>query len=130
MARDRGIADYGHLEVGEDQRLDDLLAGHYSIDELLLGLDSSIGMTVADVGGCRLLQLGFVSLEQCPAQGLDALGDRCFVAGVGARGASEQKAGGTNRNCACNYLTTRYVHGFPPLGHRRSLDSPFRASAK
>src|SRR6266705_3824204 len=115
VARDGGIADHRHLELGEGERLDDLLAGHHPGDELILGLDPSVRMAVADLSGCHLLQLDLVGFEQRLSQGLDALGDRRLVGGFGAREAAEQKAGSAESKCACNrQVTTRYVHGFPP----------------
>src|SRR2546428_8703680 len=115
VARDGGIADHCHLELGEGERLDDLLAGHHSVDELFLGLDPSVRMAVADLRGCYLLQLALVGFEQSLSQGLDALGDHRLVGGFGACEAPEQKAGSAESKCACNrQVTTRYVHGFPP----------------
>src|SRR5207249_2723135 len=115
VARDGGIADHCHLELGEGERLDDLLAGHHPVDELFLGLDPSVRMAVADLRGCHLLQLALVRFEQRLSQGLDAVGDRRLVGGFGAREAAEQKAGSAESECACyREVTTRYVHGFPP----------------
>src|SRR5262245_51466783 len=51
VARDGGITDHGYLQLGKSERLLDLLAGHHPVDELLLGLDPSVGMTVADLSG-------------------------------------------------------------------------------
>src|SRR5881628_2002435 len=113
VARDGGIADHCHLELGEGERLDDLLAGHHPVDELFLGLDPSVRMAVADLSGCYLLQLALVGFEQRLSQGLDAVGDRRLVVGFGAREAAEQKAGSAESECACyREVTTRYVHGF------------------
>src|SRR5438046_551322 len=112
VARDRGIADHRHLELGEGERLDGLLAGHHPVDELLLGLDPSVGMAVADLSGCHLLQPRLVGFEQRLSQDLDALFHRRLVGGCGAREAAEQEAGSAESNCACNReVTPRYVHG-------------------
>src|SRR5881628_3928762 len=115
VARDGGIADHCHLELGEGERLDGLLAGHHPVDELLLGLDPSVRMAVADLSGCDLLQLGLVGFELGLSQDLDALLDRRLVVGLSAREATEQKPGSAESKCACNHhVTTGYVHGFPP----------------
>src|SRR6266508_3072611 len=115
LARDGGIADHCHLELGEGERLDDLLAGHHPVDELLLGLDPSVRMAVADLRGRHLLQLDLVGFERRLSQDLDALGDRRLVGGFGAREATEQEAGSAESKCACNReVTTRHVHWFPP----------------
>src|SRR5439155_19956272 len=112
VARDRGIADHRHLELREGERLDGLLAGHHPVDELLLGLDPSVRMAVADLSECHLLQLGLVGFEQGLSQDLDALLDRRLVVGLSAREATEQKPGRAESKCACNHhVTPRYVHG-------------------
>src|SRR5882672_11459916 len=61
MARDGGIADHRHLEFGERERLDGLLASHHPVDELLFGLDPSVRVAVADLSGCDLLQLALLA---------------------------------------------------------------------
>src|SRR5262245_28003211 len=54
VARDGGIAEHGHLQLRERERLDDLLACHHPIDQLLLVLDPAVGMAVADLGNGHL----------------------------------------------------------------------------
>src|SRR5262245_10954978 len=50
VARDGRVAGHGHLELREGERFDYLLACHHGTDELLLGLDASTGVTVAELG--------------------------------------------------------------------------------
>src|SRR5438132_11272309 len=110
---DGGIADHRNLELGELERLDALLAGHHAVDELFLGLDPAVGMAVADLRGCDLLQLGLVGFEQRLSKDLDVLLDRRLVGGLGVRETAEQKAGSRESHCACNrQFTSGYVHGF------------------
>src|SRR5439155_727972 len=100
------------LELRKGQRLDGLLAGHHPVDELLLGLDPPVGMAVADLSGCDLVQLDLVGFEQGLSQDLDTLFDRRLVVGLSAGEAAKQKAGSAESKRACNHqVTTRYVHG-------------------
>src|SRR5215510_5382563 len=48
VAHHGGVADHGHLHFGEGERLDRLLARHHPGDELILGLDPTVGMAIAD----------------------------------------------------------------------------------
>src|SRR5262249_26623974 len=78
---------------------------------------------VADRGGRHLLELAPVRLEQRLAQGLDILGDRRLVGGVGARRAAEGEGGSTqSKDTGNRHITTRYIHGSPP----REVGSPPR----
>src|SRR5262249_28111001 len=115
VTRDGSIAHDRHCELGEGERLDDLLPRHDPVDELLLGLDPSVGMAVAELSPRPLLQLGPVGLEPRLPQCLDALCDGRLVAGIGSGGPCEQKAGSAERKCARNYhVATRDVHACPP----------------
>src|SRR4030095_14926297 len=112
VARDGGIADHGYRQLRKSERLDDLLAGHHSIDELFLVLDPSVGMAVAHLCGRYLLQPRLVCFELHLAEDLDVLLDSRLIPRRRAGGAFEQKTGSTKSKCACNReITTRYVHG-------------------
>src|SRR5215470_8197787 len=68
-------------------------------------------MSVADLRGRDLLQLGLVGFEQALPEDLDALGDRRLVGGRGCGGAAEQEVPGPDRNGSRDReITTRYVH--------------------
>jgi hypothetical protein len=111
VTRDGGIADHRHLELREGQRLDDLLAGHHPVDELLLGLDASVRVAVADLIGGDLREFRAIGVELRLSEDLDALGDRRLVTALRAHGAAEDKAGRSECECACNDdVTTRHVH--------------------
>src|SRR4029453_3630423 len=115
VTRDGGIADHGHLQLGERERLDHLLAGHDAVDELLLGLQPAVRMAIADLRGRDLLQLGLGGSEQALPEDLDALGARRLVSGRGPGGATEQEVPGPERNSPRHReVTTRYVHDFLP----------------
>jgi hypothetical protein len=112
VARDGRITDDRHFELGEGQRLDDLLASHHAVDELLLRLDPPVRVAVADLRRRDLLELGLVGVEDRLAKHLDVLGDRRLVGGrLDAREATEQQAGDCECHCASNcHVTTRHFH--------------------
>src|SRR5262249_20856464 len=118
VARDGRVADDGHLELGERERLDGLLARHHAIDELFLGLDPSVRVAVADLRGRDLIEPGLVGLEKAAPRRWTCLGAPRRGRGgrAGWENPPQQKPGGGEHvPPLTRHFTTRDVHGCSPL---------------